>query len=1004
MEMEDFYMKKNRWVKPVIIAAVIIALIIAGVQIVPGMLSGRGVQASTEDILLIVNACKPYLIGIGAAIAVWLLIFILTAPKKTNAKTRFVLRRQSLIACLLIVLLMVNLICNGPVSALLNVSMGAKGEMSEETREESFALAQKIAEEGIVLLENRDNALPLEDVTKLNVFGWASTNPIYGGTGSGEFSDTSSMVTLLQGLEEAGFELNQELIDFYIKDEDERPQIGIYIQDWTVTESKLKDMNRKKLFESAAEFSDVALMVLSRSGGEGADLPVSITDENTIAQAATLGTGRRFTSQKEDIDPSKSYLEPTARELAVIEELNKTFGTVIVIVNSANTMELGWVSEYENIKGVIWCAGAGQTGFRALGEVLRGTVNPSGKTVDTYVYDVLSIPVINNIGAFVYDNADDLCNADGTDTYHARFVNYVEGIYVGYRFYETAAEEGLIDYDSVVQYPFGYGLSYTAFEKKLDSVEEKNGTVTVKATVTNTGNVAGKDVVEIYYTPPYVNGGIEKASVNLIDFGKTELLEPGKSQTLELNFTLEDMASYDYREKGCYVLEAGEYLVSLRNDSHTVIDTETVTVDKEIVYGEGSARTSDKKAAINTFDYAAGEVEYLSRADHFANYETATAAPLNYSMSDSVKEGFITLANYDVTQDTDTAATMPTTGAKGSLTLADLAGREYGDSRWNQLLDQLTVAEMSNLISMGGYMTTEVSSIQLDATIETDGPSGLHSNFTALEGTSFPSPVMLASTWNKELAERKGELVGRQGQELGITGWYGPAMNIHRSAFSGRNFEYYSEDPVLSGIMALNEVTGARLYGMQTYVKHFALNDQEEQRTGMICVWSNEQAIREIYLKPFEMAIKQGKPTSVMSSYNYIGNKWAGACNELLIDVLRDEWGFEGVVVTDWYGGYGYMNSDLSIRNGGSRMLTTTDMAKLTDTESATAVSAMREATHGILYSLVNSSLYAGVNRGLATWKKILYAADAAVIALAVLLEVVFFIKLKKKDFGKVKE
>ena len=457
------------------------------------------------------------------------------------------------------------------------------------------------------------------------------------------------------------------------------------------------------------------------------------------------------------------------------------------------------------------------------------------------------------------------------------------------------------------------------------------------------------------------------------------------------------MASYDYKNNGCYVLEAGDYEISIRSDSHHVIDSKTVTVAKETVYGEGNSRSTDKTAATNRFDYAAGEIEYLSRADHFANYETATAAPANYSMSDSVKEGFYTLANYQPTQ--DDSAKMPTTGAKGSLTLADMAGLSYDDSKWDKLLDQMTVAEMSNMVSMGGYMTAAASSVGVDATIETDGPSGLHSNFTTLEGTSFPSPVMLAATWNKELAEQKGELVGRQGQELGITGWYGPAMNTHRSAFSGRNFEYYSEDPVLSGMMALNEVNGARKFGMQCYVKHFALNDQEEQRTGMLCVWSNEQAIREIYLKPFEMAIKNSDTTSVMSSYNYIGNKWAGGCSELLIDVLRNEWGFEGDVVTDWYGGYGYMNSDLAIRNGGNRMLTTTDMAKLTDTTSATAVSSMREAVHGILYSLVNSSLYAGANRGLATWKKALYAADAVIAALALLLEITFFIRLKKKKY-----
>lgn len=961
---------------------------------------GRGVSASVEDIMTVLNTCKPYLIGIGCALGVLIVLLILSNFCKKKI-VKGALRFQSVVSFLLVVIVSVNLLCYGPMFSLLNLSMGAKGEgMTDETREESYETAKQIAREGIVLLKNEDGTLPFsEDVKKVNVFGWASTNPIYGGTGSGEFSDTSSMVSLLQGLEDAGYEVNQDIVSFYEKEEDERPEIGMYIQNWTNPEAKIKDYNKKKIFENAKEFSDTAILVISRSGGENADLPMSITDENTIAEAAVTGHGVRYTNQKDDIDPEKTYLELTKRETDLVERVNEEFKNVVVIVNSANTMELGWVDAYENIKAVVWCAGAGQNGFSALGEVLNGTVNPSGRTVDTYVYDLKSIPVINNIGAFEYDNVSELVNADASTNYSAYFVNYNEGIYIGYKFYETAAEEGLIDYEATVQYPFGYGLSYTTFQQKLKSVEESKGTVTVKVEVTNTGAVAGKDVVEVYYTPPYYNGGIEKAAVNLIDFGKTDLLEPGASQELTLTFQMEDMASFDENGKGCYVLEQGDYEISLRSDSHTVIDSQTIHQDADIVYDAENPSSTDKTAAVTAFNFAKGDVTYLSRKDNFANFEAAAAAPTSYSMPDEVKADFWSLANYDAADDEKPDAVMPVTGTKGSMTLADLAGEPYDDEKWDKLLNQMSVSDMAQLITMGGYSTVAVSSIGLDATIETDGPSGLHSNFTDLDGTSFPASVMLASTWNKELAREKGEEIGKQGMEMGISGWYGPAMNIHRSAFSGRNFEYYSEDAVLSGKMAAQEIAGAREYGIQYYMKHFALNDQESQRTGMLLVWSNEQAIREGYLKAFEIAVKEGNTHSVMSSYNYIGNQWAGACSALLNTVLRDEWGFQGVVVTDWYGGYGYMNSDLAIRNGGDRMLTNISTAALADTSSPTAVSSMRLACKNILYSLANSSLYAGLATGAALWQVILHIADGIFAVIIAVLELAFVLRIKKKKY-----
>ena len=1040
---------KKRWLRPVIAVVIIAAICVGGYFIVQNMLTGRGVSAQAGDIQSVMSQIKTPLIIIGIVLLALLIIWIVVDVMNIGRKVKLTFRIQSLVAALIVLAIMANVICSKPaVSSLLNMTMGTTsktlnkeepaekpegGEDAEDAEGTETAsgapgnskeLSIKIAEEGIVLLKNEDNLLPLTDLAEVNVFGWSSTNPLYGGTGSGEFSDTSSVVTLLQGLEDAGFVPNQEIVDYYVDFEDTRPEIGMYLQDWTIPEDKLKNMNRKDIFENAQAYSDTAFLVISRSGGEGADLPRSITDENTLAQGATTGRGVQYTKYKDDVDPSKHYLELTNREIALVEELDKDFENIVVIINSANTMELGWVDQYEHIKSVVWCAGAGETGFKALGEILRGTVNPSGHTVDTYLYDLTAAPTWNNFGDFAYDNADDLVNTPGSeDNYLAHFVNYVEGIYVGYRFYETAAAEGLINYDEVVQYPFGYGLSYTTFEQKIESFEQDENTVSISVTVTNTGETAGKEVVEVYYTPPYTNGGIEKSAVNLIDFAKTGILDPGASETVTITFDMDEMASYDYLGAGTYVLEKGEYEISVRSDSHTVLDSRTFTLDADVVYGEDNLHMGDVTAAKNRFDFADGGIEYLSRKDHFANYESATKAPESFSMSDAAKDGFITNATFDITKYAETDLEAPTTGAGGNLQLTDLVGLAYTDPQWDKLMDQLTVDELSTLINYGGYMTAAVASIGLDQQIETDGPSGLHSNFTDLEGTSFPAPVILASTWNKELARARGEQIGYEGQELGITGWYGPAMNIHRSAFSGRNFEYYSEDPILSGRFAAEETAGAREYGMQTYIKHFALNDQETWRTGMLLTWSNEQAIREIYLKPFEMAVKDGGSHSVMTSYNYIGNQWAGACDALLNGVLRDEWGFTGVVATDWFGGYGYMNSDLAIINGGDRMLTNTGLAKNEDTTSAAALNRMRTAGKNILFSLVNSSIMKDVEPKVSQadgdeeaavaapgtsapkkeapmWKKLLTGITIGIIVICVLLEVLYLVKMlkKKKD------
>ena len=433
------------------------------------------------------------------------------------------------------------------------------------------------------------------------------------------------------------------------------------------------------------------------------------------------------------------------------------------------------------------------------------------------------------------------------------------------------------------------------------------------------------------------------------------------------------MASYDYQNAKAYVLEAGNYEISINSDSHNVIDSRTYNVPETITYSGENGRSTDAQTATNVFDYAAGEVTYLSRADGFANYAEATAAPATYTLPEDQKETFINNSNYDPTAYNNEEDEMPTTGADNGLELADLRGVDYDDAQWDELLDQMSVEDMDSLIALGGYQTNSVASINKVQTIDCDGPASINNNFTGTGSVGFPSAVMIANTWSTDIANAFGQSIGKMADEMGVSGWYAPAMNIHRSAFAGRNFEYYSEDGLLSGKMAANAIIGANEYGVYAYMKHFALNDQESNRLSMLCTWSNEQAIREIYLKPFELAVKEGGTGAVMSSFNYIGTHWAGGSSSLLQTVLRDEWGFQGFVLTDYFGVYGYMNSDQAIRNGTDCMLVAydTETNHVKDQESATGVQAMRQACKNILYTVVNSRAYDPENleTGLMGWQ-----------------------------------
>ena len=948
------------------------------------------ISVEMEDVLAVLQLCKPYIIGIIAALVIGIVIMI--ACRRMSRDKRFLIRGEAVIAMVLAVVVCVNMICFGPMATLIGLATG-NGTLSDETNEEAAEVAEEIMEDGIVLLKN-ESLLPLNETKKLNIFGWESINPAYGGAGSGGINDLYDIVSLNQGLENAGFSINQKLVDFYNNYGADDPEMSIQKQSWTLPEPPV-DTYSDELIKSAKEYSDVAVVVLSRKAGEGHnDIPMD------VRKAAYDNNSDEY----DDFPEGEHYLQLSQTERDMVDMVCSNFDNVIVIYNGANQFELGFADEYPQIKSVVWCPGTGNVGFNALGKVFSGEVNPSGKTPDTFIYDMTTAPWWNNAEKTEYTNLADMAvegmNAGTAQVYAPAFTNYVEGIYVGYKYYETAAQEGAIDYDKTVQYPFGYGLSYTEFEQKMGELEEKDGQISVDVEVTNSGDVAGKDVVEVYYKPPYTNGGIEKSSANLIEFEKTNLLQPGESQTVTVTFSIEDMASYDENNAKAYVLEKGDYVISINSDSHTVLDQKTYTADKDVVYKGENKRASDDTAATNVFEDAKGDVTYLSRADHFANYEEATAAPASAELGEPYASEYHLNSNFDKTTYLNDEDVMPTTGADNGLTLEDVRDADYDDPRWEKLLDQLSVDEMANMIAMAGYQTAAMDSVGKVATLDFDGPAAINNNFTGVGSIGFPIEVVIASTWNKELAQTWGECMGKISQEMGAEGWYAPGMNTHRTAFGARNYEYFSEDGILSGNMGAKAVEGARKYGVYSYIKHFAMY---EGNAKMVSVWSNEQAIREIYLKPFEISVKQGGANAVMVSWSFLGDKWTGECSNLMNTVLRDEWGFRGMALTDFFrnNGHGFMNADAALANGVDVMLSTFNGEEnnVANPEHPTSVLQMRNACKNVMYTVVSSWAYDGEHEetGMENWKKAGIGIDIVIALFMAGMEVLVIRGYKKR-------
>ncbi|PKQ25911.1 MAG: beta-glucosidase [Actinobacteria bacterium HGW-Actinobacteria-4] len=853
--------------------------------------------------------------------------------------------------------------------------------------EAARALVEEIGAGGIVLAKNDNAALPLDAGAQVTMLGRAAADPIFGGSGSGSV-DTRSAVTARGGLENAGFSINDGVFAAIatFAEENRRGHIEMdNVEKSTYNIGEMPVGEYAAQASSFAQYSDAAIVFIGRPGGEGGDLSQDMTgwDANAV--------------------PGQHQLELNQDERELLALAKDNFDTVVVVVNASTTLELGDLQGDPGIDAILLAGSPGATGFNGLGRILSGDVNPSGRTADLWAADFTADPTYVNFGHFIYDNieasypvsAAERITSNATVTADAPFVNYAEGIYIGYRYYETAAAEGFIDYASAVVYPFGYGLSYTAFDWEVVGTQAGavDGTITIDVEVANTGQVAGKDVVQVYYSAPYTRGGIEKAEVVLGGFAKTGVIEPGATESVTIELAVEDMASYDYLNNRAYVLEAGDYVLSVRTDSHTVAPgTEAViyTVATDVVYSGENHRASDLSEVTNQFDDVSaqfsadgrdGTIQVMSRADFAGTFPTAPSAA-QFVADQATIEGF-------QAWDVDAAAAafdgeMPTTGARSDLTLIEMRGLPKDDPQWDQLLDSLTVGEMTGMLLNGAYQTAAIESIAKPQTLEPDGPAGFSSFINSqINGVAYPSEALIAQTWDVDLATAMGVMLGNEALHKGINGWYAPAVNLHRSPFAGRNFEYYSEDPYLSGALLTAVANGVATKGVYTMVKHYALNDQETNRVNNgIAVWATEQAIREVYLKPFEMGVKnitmdvqyladdQGTLATttigaggMMSSFNRIGATWAGGSKPLMDTVLRQEWGFEGFTVSD-FNLYSYMNPNEGIHAGTDLTLTFQPSKSFGDTSSAKAVTDIRQATHNILFTVANSNAMNGLAPG----------------------------------------
>lgn len=895
---------------------------------------------------------------------------------------------------------------------------------SDYTREEIGAaeadLKQRISAEGLVLLKNDAQTLPLSEDTKFSLFGVNGSKVAVGGgmLGGG--------VSLKAIFEENAVALNDTLWKFYT--EGKGKDFGLATgsisfgdeEDFRINECPLSALESEAgLLDSAKD--TVPVFFLKRVAGEGRDMPRSMYNHADSQE-----------------DKERSYLEPDSTELAILQYLNDNYDNVVLVVNSNAALELGWVEDFSSIKSVIYAP----DGLSALPGVLTGKINPSGRTVDTFATDAMASPAAQNFGDYAY------YNEDGTATKY-NYVSYAEGIYVGYKYYETRYEDvvlgqgnaGDFDYAKEVSYPFGYGLSYTDFTWDNFRTSWNGDECTVTVDVTNTGDMAGKDVVEIYAQSPYTEydkaNQIEKASAMLVGYAKTGKLDPGTTETVTVTFDEEQLKAYDACNAKTYILDAGEYYITAGKNAHDAVNNILAAKEKAVADGmtaEGNAAMTATYVPANTetdmvkyatdsysgaeitnqFDDARGEFPYLSRSDWQKTFPThdgevgseistwgneingtdAEGNGASYVYTKTVGADFVAkLDAFESGSPIDPAGftEKPVYGKKNGLTLVEMRGLDYEDPLWEDLLDQLKPDDYYNTIGISGYGSEFIESVNKPFCIDADTAAGLMYGGT---GAVFPNMMTLAQTWNQELALEYGTMIGNEAVLGGADGWYAPSMNIHRTPFSGRNGEYYSEDPFLSGVVASKEVYGAASKGMYTFIKHLAFNEQENHRGDRdgqfgLATWLNEQSARELYLLPFEMCMKVGDVDlnyvekqedgsyrnatrkiranqAVMTAFNRIGTTWTGASYPLLTGILRNEWAFNGFVITDNANTGVFMDGYQMIEAGGDAKLTSlADSARFDyDKNDAATYHYGREAMHRILYTMANSKAMNGAMPG----------------------------------------
>ena len=923
-------------------------------------------------------------------------------------------------------------------------------EDKEDALERSNAYNEKINEEGITLLKNENDALPLADGARVSVFGKNSVNLAYGGSGSGAFTVDENTPTLYGSLEAAGFAYNDVMKSFYDSSASGSGRPASPSMDnsrdtlsgFKTGETPLSSYTQA-VRDSYKDYADAAIVVFTRIGGESFDLPRTMQD-----------TEGAFSNEDH-------YLELDRNEQDMLVEACNNFDKVVVVINSSTSMELGFldpaddhdttlVAGMEDIAGKIdacvWIGGPGESGINALGRVLNGTVNPSGRTVDTYQRDFTKDPTYQNFSDYLVARGNVYLTEDGSiPSVLEHYVDYEEGIYVGYRYYETRGfTDGESWYDDHVVFPFGYGLSYTTFEwevtdmsfedgASLSWTEDEDMTFTVTVSVENTGDVAGKDVVQVYMTAPYVPGEVEKAHVTLAGFAKTGLIEPGESDEVTITFDGYDFASYDYNDANNtdfsgYELDAGEYEVKVMHNSHDLEASRSFTLTSDVRYIKDPVTGTE---VVNRYDDVSFEENYgmesvLSRSDwegtfpvnevlagsdaertitlEFLNKIKSTATNNPIATDETVQMPAVSDVGYpdgemqiyeliqteEVAEGEDESQAEPIRDSEGMLIV------DYDDERWDDYLSILTESEMMNFTMYGAFQTPALPSIGLMPSFASDGPVGFVYFMAASEATnpvydtcSYASECVIAATWNVELAYGMGVSIGNEGVVGNVrgggrpySGWYAPAINIHRSPFGGRNFEYYSEDPIMSGRLAAEVVRGARSKGVYCQIKHFAVNEQETNRSG-VCTWLTEQSLREIYLKPFEIAVKDGGSLGMMSSFNRIGSLWTGGDYRLLTEILRNEWGFRGMVITD-FNTEPFMDTKQMAYAGGDLNLAT--LPRAWDAETPADFTVLRNSVKNILYTLTRSNAINGHSEGAyyityyAWWEVMLFFVGIGVI------------------------